>query len=151
MGESNKSRNEIAVSFLSIWGIVVVVCLPISLWAAANGSLSGTLKDQSGAVVSGAAITFVNTAVKSEYKAISNGPGFYSFPTLPVGHYDLAIEATGFKTQKKTNLTIDADAALKLDVVLSVGQRSENITVVAEAATVEALVDAVATHLGELV
>jgi len=135
----------------SLWGVVVLVGSPVCLWALANGSLSGTLKDQSGAVVSGATITLVNTALKSEYKAVSNGQGFYSFPTLPVGHYDLTIEATGFKTQKKTNLTVDTDAALKLDVVLSVGQRSENITVVAEAATVEALVDAVATHLGELV
>jgi hypothetical protein len=150
MRESNKPRNEIGPSFPSIWGIAVAVCLPISLWAAAHGSLSGTLKDQSGAVVSGAAITLVNTALESEYKAISNGPGFYSFPTLPVGHYDLAIKAPGFKTQKKTNLTIDADAALKLDAVLMVDQRSESITVVAEAASVEAQVDAVATHLGEL-
>ena len=139
------------VPLLSIWGFVVLVGAPVSLWAAANGSLSGTLKDQSGAVVSGATITFVNTALKSEYKAVSNGQGFYSFPTLPVGHYDLTIEATGFKTQKKTNLTVDTDAALKLDVVLTVGRRSENIAVVAEAASVEAQVDAVATHLGELV
>jgi hypothetical protein len=135
----------------SIWGVEILVCSPVSLWAAANGSLSGTLKDQSGAVVSGATITLVNTALKSEYKAVSNGQGFYSFPTLPVGHYDLTIEATGFKTQKKTNLTVDTDAALKLDVVLSVGQRSENVTVVAEAASVAAQVDTVATHLGELV
>jgi hypothetical protein len=135
----------------SLWGVVVLVGSPVCLWALANGSLSGTLKDQSGAVVSGATITLVNTALKSEYKAASNGQGFYSFPTLPVGHYDLTIEATGFKIQKKTNLTVDTDAALKRDVVLSVGQRSENITVVAEAASVEAQVDAVATHLGELV
>jgi hypothetical protein len=51
--------------------------------------------------------------------------------------YDLTIEATGFKTQKETYLMVDADAALKLDAVLTVGQHSENITV-AEAASVEA-------------
>src|ERR1700684_2634532 len=135
----------------SLWGVVVLVGSPVCLWALANGSISGTLRDQSGAVVSGATITLVNTALKSEYKAVSNGQGFYSFPTLPVGHYDLTIEATGFKIQKKTNLTVDTDAALKRDVVLSVGQRSENITVVAEASSVEAQVDAVTTHLGELV
>jgi Carboxypeptidase regulatory-like domain len=141
----------ILVLLPSLWGFVVLVGPPVCLWAAANGSLSGTLKDQSGAVVSGATITLVNTALKSAYRAVSNGQGFYSFPTLSVGHYDLTIEASGFKTQKKTNLTIDTDAALKLDVVLTVGQRSENITVVAEGASVEAPVDAVATHLGELV
>jgi hypothetical protein len=130
---------------------LIMLCLPIHLWAAANGSLSGTLKDQSGAVVSGATITLVNTGLKAQYRAVSSGQGFYSFSTLPVGRYDLTIEGTGFKTQKKTNLTVDTDAALKLDVVLSVAQRSENITVVAEAVSIEAQVDTVATHLGELV
>ena len=104
---------------IRVWCIVVLVGLSVALWAAANGSLSGTLVDPSGAVVPGAKITLVNTALNSEYKAISNGRGFYSFPTLPVGHYDVAIEAAGFKTQKKTNLTIDTDAALRLDMVLA--------------------------------
>jgi hypothetical protein len=131
---------------------VILVCLPLTFtWAAANGSLSGILMDASGAVVRGATITLVNGALRSEYKAISNGQGFYSFPALPVGHYEVTIEASGFKTEKKTNLTVDTDAALKLDAVLTVGQHSENVTVVAEAALVEAQVDTVATHLGELV
>jgi hypothetical protein len=113
------------------------------LWTSADGSLSATLKDQNGAVVAGATITLVNTALKSEYKykAVSYGLGFYSFPTLPVGHCDLTIEATGFKTQKKTYLTVDTDAALELHAGLTVGQPSENITVAAEAASVEAQVD----------
>jgi len=135
----------------SVWGFVLLVCSPVRSWGAANGSLSGTLKDQSGAVLAGATITLVNTALRSEYKAVSNGQGFYSFPTLPVGHYDLTIEAAGFRTQKKTNFAVDTDAALKLDVVLTVGRHSENVAVVAEAASVEAQVDTVATHLGELV
>jgi hypothetical protein len=134
---------------IRVWCIVVLVGLSVALWAAANGSLSGTLVDPSGAVVPGAKITLVNTALNSEYKAISNGRGFYSFPTLPVGHYDVAIEAAGFKTQKKTNLTIDTDAALRLDMVLAVGQQSETVSVVAAGS--EAQVDTVATHVGELV
>ena len=134
---------------IRVWCIVVLVGLSVALWAAANGSLSGTLVDPSGAVVPGAKITLVNTALNSEYKAISNGRGFYSFPTLPVGHYDVAIEAAGFKTQKKTNLTIDTDAALRLDMVLAVGQQAETVSVVAAGS--EAQVDTVATHVGELV
>src|ERR1700733_15020339 len=142
---------RVLVLLPSLWGVAILVGSPLCLWAAANGWLSGTLKDQSGAVVPGATVTLVNTALKSEYKAVSNGQGFYSFPTLPVGHFDLTIEATGFKTQKKMNLTVDTDSALKLDVVLTVGQRSEIVAVVAKTASVEAQVDAVATHLGELV
>src|SRR5580658_7089840 len=135
----------------SLWGVVVLVGSPVCLWAFANGSLSGTLKDQSGAVISGATITLVNTALKSKYKAISNGQGFYSFPTLPVGHYDLTIEAKGFDSQKKTNVAVNTDATLKVDVQLTVGRRSEALTVVDEAVSVEAQVDTIATHLGELV
>lgn len=135
----------------AIWSSAIVMCSAVSLWAAANGSLSGILTDPSGAVVPGATITLVNTALKSEFGATSDRQGFYSFPTLPVGHYDLTIEARGFKTQKKTNLTVDTDAALKVDVMLELGQRSETVTVVATAATTEAQVDTVSTHLGELV
>jgi hypothetical protein len=130
---------------------LVLLCSAISLQAAANGSLSGTLTDPSGAVVPGATVTLLNTALKSRLKAISNGQGFYSFPAIPVGHYDLTIEAAGFKTQRKTNLRVDTDAALKFDVALQIGQRSETVTVEATAAATEAQVETVATHLGELV
>src|SRR5271155_2586438 len=109
---------------LSIWAILILLCSPVSVWAAASGSLSGTLKDPSGAVVQGAAITLVNTALKSEYKAVSNEQGFYSFPNLSVGHYDVTIEATGFTTQTKTNLTVDTDAALRMDAVLALAKNS---------------------------
>jgi Carboxypeptidase regulatory-like domain len=136
---------------LGIWAILNLVCSPVLLRAAADGSISGTLKDPSGAVLRGATVTLVNTALKSGYKAISNKQGFYSFPTLPVGRYDLTIEATGFRTQTKTNLTVDADAALRLDADLALEQRSDSVTVGASEASDEVQVDAVATHLGELV
>jgi hypothetical protein len=136
--------------FLSIAANVMFYS-PVALWAAANGSISGTLKDPSGAVVSDATITLVNTALKSEYKAISNGQGFYSFPALPVGHYDLTIEAIGFATQTKPSLPVDTDAALRVDAVLALGERTDTVTVEAAGAAAEAQVDTVATHLGEVV
>jgi hypothetical protein len=136
---------------LGMGASLMTVGSQVALWAAANGSISGTLKDPSGAVVPGATIRLVDTGLQSEYKAISNGQGFYSFPTLPVGHYDLTIAATGFKTQTKTNLTIDTDAALRVDAMLALERRSETVTVEGTGAATEAQVDSVATHLGELV
>jgi Carboxypeptidase regulatory-like domain/TonB dependent receptor len=144
-------RLVISFLFRGICCTIGLACLPMMLSAAASGSLSGTLKDSSGAVIQGATVTLVNTALKSEYKAISNGQGFYAFPTLQVGHYDLTIEATGFKTQKRTNLAVDTDAALNLDALLALERVDENVSVTAEAASAEAQVDTVATHLGELV
>jgi hypothetical protein len=124
---------------------------PVAVMAAANGSVSGTLKDPSGAVVPGATITLVNTAIKSKYKVLSNGQGFYSFPTLPVGHYDLTIEASGFTTRTKKNLSIDTDATLQVDASLALAQRLDTVNVEAAEVASETQVDTVATHLGELV
>ncbi len=132
-------------------GLLLLVCAATALFAAANGSLSGTLKDPSGAVIAGARVSLVNTALQSEYAAVTNGQGFYSLPALPVGHYNVTIEGPGFKTQKRSDLVIDTDAALKLDATLAIGDRTEQVTVEANGAAVEAQVDTVATHLGELV
>ena len=130
---------------------LLLAAWPIGAWAAANGGIAGTLTDPTGAVVSGATITLVNTALRSEYKTISNGQGFYSFPNLPVGHYDLTIAAVGFRTQIKTNMAVDTDAALRIDGVLELERQSETVTVEAGGTAAEAQVETAATHLGELV
>ncbi len=145
----NLHAAEIAPLIVGVVASFLLMVSPATLWAAANGSLAGTLTDPSGAVVQGATVTLIDVALKTEYRTISNGQGFYSFPTLQVGHYDVAIQAAGFKTQKQTNLTVDTDSELELDVVLALGEQSETLTVLAEAA--EAQVDTVATHLGALI
>jgi hypothetical protein len=135
-------------SLLKVTTVALILsCSAVSAWAVANGGLSGTVRDPSGAVIQGATITLVNSALKSTYTTVSNVQGYYSFPTLPVGHYEMTIEATGFATQKKTDLKIDTDAAVTIDVVLQVGQQSEIVVVQAS----DTQVDTVATHLGEVV
>ncbi len=139
-------------AYASSRGFVAFLFLPAAfLWALAAGSLSGVLKDPSGAVIPGVKLKLVNGALKAEFTSASDPRGFYTFPSLPVGHYDLTIEATGFQTQKKTNIAIDADAAVTLDATLQVGQPSEAVTVSATETNVQTQVDTVATHLGELV
>ena len=109
------------------------------------------VKDITGAVIPGVKLKLVNTALKTQFDATSDSRGLYSFPALPVGHYDLTIESDGFQTQKKTNIAIDADAAVTLDATLEVAQQSEVVTVSAAEANVQTQVDTVATHLGEVV
>jgi hypothetical protein len=118
-------------------------------WAATGGSISGTVKDQSGAVIPEAGLTLVNLDLASRYKTYADAQGFYSFPNLPVGRYELTIEASGFRTQTKTGLVVHADSALRVDVDLRLGEQSQTVTVSSSAA--EAQVDTVATHLGEVV
>jgi len=120
-------------------------------WAFAAGSLSGVLKDSSGGVIPGATLTLVNTGLRTEFKTTSDTRGFYTFPSLPVGRYDLTIEAAGFQPQKKTNLAVDTDAAVTIDAVLDVRQTTEAVTVTATDAAVDTQVETVSTHLGEVV
>jgi Carboxypeptidase regulatory-like domain len=101
--------------------------------------------------VPGARVTLVNLDLTTSYKATTDGQGFYSFPNLPVGRYELTIESAGFKTYKKTGLVVDADAAVRVDAPLELGDRTETVTVSATAAQTQAQVDTVATHLGEVV
>jgi hypothetical protein len=129
--------------------LALAFLLPASfLQAATGGSISGAITDQSGAVVIGAALKLVNTAQQTTYNAVSDKQGFYTFPSLPVGHYDLDIAAAGFNTQRKTGLTVDADSALRVNASLEIGTRSDVVTVTSEAGV---QVDTTATHLGEVV
>ncbi|HTV53527.1 MAG TPA: carboxypeptidase-like regulatory domain-containing protein, partial [Terriglobia bacterium] len=140
-----------AYAYSASIGAMTFLVLAASLWAVATGSISGTVKDPSGAVIPGASLILVNTALGSEFHATSDSRGFYSFPTLPVGHYDLTIEAPGFERQRRTNLTVDTESALAVDITLELGRQSQTVTVSAAEAASEAQVDTVATHLGELV
>jgi hypothetical protein len=131
--------------------IAFFLLLCARVWAATGGSISGTVKDQSDAVIPGASLTLVNLDLTTSYKAKADAQGFYSFPTLPVGRYELTIEAQGFKTQKKTGIVVDADASVRVDLSLEVGEKNETVTVSAVSQQTQAQVETVATHLGEVV
>ena len=124
---------------------VLVTAFPV--WAAVTGSVSGTVRDQTGAVIPGAMLTATNTAQGIQTKTGTDVKGFYSFPSLAVGRYDLQIEAAGFQPLRRTGLVIDADAALTVDVVLEVAQKVEAVTVESEVP----LVETASTQMGEVI
>ena len=93
--------------------------------AAVGGGISGTVKDASGAVVAKAIITVTNTDTNVQQKVTTNDAGVYSFPTLPVGHYDLDINVTGFRPYRRTGITLDVNSAILIDAVLEVGESQE--------------------------
>ncbi len=132
-------------------GLIAALLSAAPIWAAVGGSITGAIKDPSGAGVPQAQLTLTNTTLKTKFELKSDTQGFYSFPAVPVGQYDLRIEATGFRPQQKTNLTVNADGAFRVDVSLEVGERSDSVTVTANEDTIETQVDTVATHLGEVV
>ena len=74
---------RVLTKLFAVWITLVFSCSHV--FAAANGSVSGTVRDPSAAVIAGAKVTLSNTALRAEYTALTNGQGFYSFPALPVG------------------------------------------------------------------
>jgi hypothetical protein len=79
-----------------LFHLAIVLCLlaAVPLRAATGGSISGAVIDPSGAVIPGAALKLVNMGQQTIYHAVSDRQGFYSFPNLPVGHYELTIPAS---------------------------------------------------------
>jgi hypothetical protein len=118
-----------AALFAAIWPAILV--------AATTGSISGTVKDPSAAVIPGATVTATNTATNVQTKTVSDDKGFYTFPSLPVGRYNVKVEEEGFGTQARNNLEVDANGALVADLTLEMAEKIEEVTVLENAAQVE--------------
>jgi hypothetical protein len=117
------------------------------LWGSAEGSLSGVVRDPSGAAIVGARLTMVDVARKTEFNATSDSQGFYSFPALPAGQFNLTIDAAGFRKELKPLPATGADGDQHLDAVMQVAFQNETINVIESG---EAQVETVTTHLGEV-
>ena len=99
------------------------------LWASTGGSIAGTVKDPSGRVVADTNITVREVNTGLSYQVRTDSKGHYTFPVLPVGHYELDVEASGFGGYQRKDITLDTNAALTLDVPLEVGGVSQSVTV----------------------
>src|SRR6266478_9594174 len=86
-----------------------------NLMAGTTGSISGTIKDPSGAVIPGAIVSVTNTAMGITRRTSADTKGDYAFGTLVVGRYDLEVVADGFRSYKRGGLIVDVDSALRVD------------------------------------
>jgi hypothetical protein len=148
-GRSSSGLLSLAKSF-SFSFIFVTVLLSATAWGAVGGSISGTIKDPSGGVIPGAMVTATNVSLRTQFKTMTDSQGYFSFPNLTVGRYDLNFEMGGFKPQQKRGLIIDINTALEVNVSLEMGEISQEVSVSADAGEA-AQVETVSTQLGELV
>jgi outer membrane receptor protein involved in Fe transport len=87
----------------------------------------------------------VDTGVKSS--AETNADGYYSFPALPIGHYNVQVQAKGFSEFEEAGLVLHVNTALRVDAELQVGA----ITQVVKVSATAAQVDTQSTQMGELI
>jgi hypothetical protein len=95
-------------------------------------NLSGTILDESGAVLPGATLTLSNQNTGITRTVSSNASGRYSFASVPAGTYSLRVELQGFTTAEFADLQYFANTGPSLNVTLQVGGVTEQVTVTAE-------------------
>jgi hypothetical protein len=129
---------------------ILTIILPISLaWGSAGvgGSIQGTVKDSTGAVIVGATVIATDVATGVRHSAASDSHGAYTFAVLPVGRYDVAVTYHGFKPYRRTDVTLDTGGAVVVDVVLQPGETGESVTV----SDSEFHVETVNSQMGEVI
>ncbi len=94
-----------------------------------TGAISGLVKDSSGAVVAGAAVTATNSATGVNDQTITNASGLYRFPSVVPGLYSINVSKSGFEQFKRTEITVEAGSTAGIDVNLAVGSISDTVTV----------------------
>src|SRR6266511_3585538 len=98
-----------------------------------RAQLAGFVKDQTGGVIPGATVTATLRRTALTQTTVTDANGYYVFPALAPGIYEVAVELQGFKRWIKTNITLDAASNMSFDVTLETGAVSEMITVTAQA------------------
>lgn len=126
--------------------LFLLLCLATA-WAGVGGSISGTVKDTSGAAIPSVIVSLLNPSTGMRETKITDGRGEYTFPVLPVGNYVLEVKQSGFKPYRRTDIALDTNSALVLDVTLEVGDRSESVTVSDSAVHLETN----STQMGEVI
>ncbi len=104
---------------------------------AVNGTIEGTISDESGAPLPGVSVTVSNLDTGDTRVVVTNEGGVYRAPLLPLGRYRVAAELQGFKKFEQQGLTISAGQSAVINVTLSVGSMSETVTVTSEAPIAE--------------
>jgi Carboxypeptidase regulatory-like domain/TonB dependent receptor-like, beta-barrel len=125
---------------------VLLLMLPVVLPAQSTfGTILGTVTDTSGAVVPGARLVITNEAENTSRTVTSDVQGNFEALNLKAGIYSLSAQATGFKAFRATDLDLVARQALRVKVVLEVGQISETVNVEAQASVVTTDTQTIAT------
>ncbi|MGA2000651.1 MAG: carboxypeptidase regulatory-like domain-containing protein [Terriglobales bacterium] len=116
-----------------------LLCSAVSLVALAQvsgGKISGTVADQTGAVLAGVEVEITNTATGVSRTLVTNASGAYSAPNLNVGNYEVIVRAKGFRPAKETAI-LGVGAEVTADIHLQMGTETAEVSVQGVAPTID--------------
>src|SRR5882672_3333199 len=118
--------------------VVFSLSFTASMYSQVTGAtLSGTVTDATGAIISGAQVSIKNIATGSSKDVTADASGFYTVPNLPAGVYEVRVTAEGFSTAVQSNLTLAVGAQQLLNFPLKIGTTTETVQVTAAAPQIE--------------
>jgi hypothetical protein len=110
-----------------------------------TATVLGVVKDPSGAVVPGAKVTARDTDTGQTRTGVTGTDGTYRMDALPVGNYQITVEATGFQTEVQTGLTLTVGQEAVINFALQVGQATQTISVTGQAEIVSTTTSSLST------
>ncbi|MFN0084932.1 MAG: carboxypeptidase regulatory-like domain-containing protein [Blastocatellia bacterium] len=112
---------------------VLLCCLAAAGVAqTSRGTVSGTVTDPTGAVISGATVVLTNTATTVSRSSVANSEGFYRFDAVDLGTYTVKVTAAGFGAILKSNIPVSAGLPATVDAQLAPGAQEAVIDITAE-------------------
>ncbi len=128
---------------LSAGLLLMVLVTMMTFWSmqaraqVAGATLSGTVRDSSGAVIPSAEVSITDVATRVTRQVKTDNSGFYLAPNLLPGSYEVGVTAPGFSRALRTGITLTVGAQQLLDISMQIGQVSQTIQVTVEAPTVQ--------------
>ncbi|MCU1221615.1 MAG: TonB-dependent receptor plug [Candidatus Angelobacter sp.] len=133
----NHHQHPVKRLVLAIVTVTLLIALP-SMAQVIKGSISGTVTDPQGAVVSGATVKAINDATGATLATTSDSSGSFHFNLIPVGSYRVEMTAAGFKTTVQNNIVVAAGRDSGLGAIaLTVGEVTTAVEVTADAPLIE--------------
>jgi hypothetical protein len=142
------------VKLVGLFAVLLLALLAGANFAAAqevSGAITGTVSDPSGAPIQGAAVSAKDTARGVVFSGESNGDGAYYLARIPVGNYELRVEAKGFQTAVRPAFNLVLNQVARIDVQMVVGAVSQTVEVTGATPLLQTDSTEVSSHIDHVV
>jgi hypothetical protein len=114
---------------IAISTIILFAGFTCPLRAQGEASINGAVTDASGAVIAGATVKVTNVEIGTARATVTDSTGKYDVPSLVIGKYEVSAEHAGFRTERKTGISLTIGERAEVNLILSVGGVQQSINV----------------------
>jgi len=129
-------------------GVLCLLMLGSAVAQSDRGTIAGSVLDSSGAAVGGASITITGADTGNTYKTVSTPEGVYRVADIQTGTYNITVEAPGFKVSQQKGVMVQISTTSALNITLEPGNVKEEVTVLADAPTLQTESSDIGTVVG---